>query len=82
MDSLLLKAATTGDAIMHKLAMHDPGVLLGTTPQGNTCLHTACIHGHDRSCKDALALNKSLLTTVNLQGETPLLTAVIRADIF
>ncbi|KAF8711355.1 hypothetical protein HU200_029384 [Digitaria exilis] len=78
MDSRLLEAATTGDAkTMQNLAMHDTGVLLGTTPQGNTCLHIACIHGHERLCKDALALNKSLLTTVNLQGETPLLTAVI-----
>nr|CAB3491263.1 unnamed protein product [Digitaria exilis] len=78
MDSRLLEAATTGDAkTMQSLAMHDPGVLLGTTPQGNTCLHIACIHGHERLCEDALSLNKSLLTTTNLQGETPLLTAVI-----
>ncbi|CAL4985142.1 unnamed protein product [Urochloa decumbens] len=77
MDSSLLQAAMTGDAItMQNLAMHDPGVLLGTTPQRNTCLHIASIHGPEGFCKTALAVNPSLLTAVNSDGETPLLTAV------
>ncbi|TVU26045.1 hypothetical protein EJB05_28573, partial [Eragrostis curvula] len=40
MDHNLLEAATCGDATFAKhLTRHNPGVLLGTTPQGNTCLH-------------------------------------------
>ncbi|OEL30118.1 hypothetical protein BAE44_0008870 [Dichanthelium oligosanthes] len=77
MDRRLLDAAVSDHAaeIMH-LASHDPSLLLGTTPQGNTCLHIASIHGHEGFCKDALALSPTLLAAVNSDGETPLLTAV------
>jgi ankyrin repeat protein len=50
--------------------------VLGTTPQGNTCLHIAAIHGHEVFCKEVQALNPSLLTAINSDGETPLLAAV------
>lgn len=77
MDGRLLDAATTGDAAtMKHLALHDPAVLLGRTRQGNTCLHISSIHGHAGFCMDALALNRSLLSAVNKDGETPFLTAV------
>ena len=77
MDRRLLDAATTGDAVtMKQLAQHDPTVLLGTSPKGNTCLHISSTHGHQGFCMDALALNRSLLSAVNADGETPLLTAV------
>ena len=77
MDRRLLDAATTGDAVtMKHLALHDPTVLLGTTPTGNNCLHISSTHGHQGFCMDALALNRSLLSVVNTDGETPLLTAV------
>ncbi|CAO2148285.1 unnamed protein product [Urochloa humidicola] len=77
MDSRLLEAATTGDAItMQNLAMHDSAVLLGTTPQGNTCLHIASICGHKGFCEATQPLNPSLLAAFNSDGETPLLTAV------
>ena len=77
MDRRLLDAATTGDAVtMKQLAQHDPTVLLGTSPKGNTCLHISSTHGHQGFCMDALALNRSLLSAVNADGETLLLTAV------
>ena len=77
MDGRLLDAATTGDAVtMKHLALHDPTVLLGTTPTGNTRPHISSTHGHQGFCMDALALNRSLLSAVNADGETPLLTAV------
>jgi ankyrin repeat protein len=77
MDARLLDAAATGDAAtMKRLALHDPAVLLGTTPQGNNCLHISSIHGYDGFCMDALALNRSLLSAVNNHGETPLVAAV------
>jgi ankyrin repeat protein len=81
MDRQLLKAALSGDAAeMKQLALNFPGVLVGTTPQGNTCLHIASIHGHEGFCKDVLELNQSvfMLTAINKDGETPLLTAVTR----
>jgi ankyrin repeat protein len=84
MDRRLLEAATSGDVPSMKqlLALDGPGVLLGTTPQGNTCLHIASIQGHEDSCKNILTLDHSpapaLLSTVNKDGETPLLTAVAR----
>jgi hypothetical protein len=59
MDRRLLEAALSGDAAeMKQLALDDPGVLVITTPQGNTCLHIASIHGHEGFCKDVLALNQ------------------------
>ncbi|CAL4981787.1 unnamed protein product [Urochloa decumbens] len=77
MDGGLLEAATTGDAItMQNLATHDPAVLLGTTPQGNTCLHIASICGHKGFCEATLPLSPSLLAAFNSDGETPLLSAV------
>jgi len=77
MDSRLLDAAASGDATMMKhLALHDTAVLLGTTPQGNTCLHISAVHGHDGFCMDVMALNRSLLSAVNNDRETPLVAAV------
>jgi ankyrin repeat protein len=81
MDGEVLKAAVTGDArLMKDLASYDPSVRFGSTPQGNTCLHIASIHGHQGFCKDVLTLNQSLplLNAINADGETPLLTAVAR----
>jgi ankyrin repeat protein len=76
MDKRLLEAASSGNATGVKhLALHDPGVLLGTTLQGNTCLHISSMFGHLSFCTDVVALNRSLLSSVNEDGETPLLTA-------
>lgn len=77
MDQLLLEAATSGDsASMKDMASQDPSMLLRTTPAGNTCLHISSIHGHEAFCLDVVTLEVSLLTTVNLDRETPLLAAV------
>ncbi|RLM69726.1 protein ACCELERATED CELL DEATH 6-like isoform X1 [Panicum miliaceum] len=77
MDRGLLHAAKSGDAgQLKQLAMDNPSVLLGTTPQGNNCLHISSIHGHEKFCKDAVELHPSFLAAVNVDGETPLLTAL------
>ncbi|VAH22255.1 unnamed protein product [Triticum turgidum subsp. durum] len=79
MDRRLLKAAASGDSTsMEEMASQDQSILHGKTPQGNTCLHISSIHGHQVFCTDAVALEESLLATVNLDGETPLLTAITR----
>lgn len=76
-DRRLMEAAITGDSrSMKDMASRDPSVLLGTTPQGNTCLHISSLHGHEGFCKDVLTLNQSLLAVANSYGETPLLAAV------
>jgi len=77
MDKELLKAATSGDSTsMQAMASHDPSILLGKTPRGNTCLHISSSHGHERFCRDVLLLEESLLTAVNLDEETALIAAV------
>jgi ankyrin repeat protein len=77
MPDRLLEAAVCGHvAEMRHLYLNVPGVLVGTTPQGNTCLHIAAIHGHEVFCKEAQALKPPLLAAVNSDGETPLLAAV------
>ncbi|XP_020185706.1 protein ACCELERATED CELL DEATH 6 [Aegilops tauschii subsp. strangulata] len=79
MDRRLLKAAASGDSTsMEEMASQDQSILLGKTLQGNTCLHISSIHGHQVFCTDVVALEESLLATVNLDGETPLLTAITR----
>uniref|UniRef100_A0A453GWI2 PGG domain-containing protein n=1 Tax=Aegilops tauschii subsp. strangulata TaxID=200361 RepID=A0A453GWI2_AEGTS len=57
MDKRLLEAATTGDSTsMKQLAAQNPSILLGTTPQGNNCLHIASIHDHRGFCEDVHAI--------------------------
>uniref|UniRef100_A0A8I6YFK0 Uncharacterized protein n=1 Tax=Hordeum vulgare subsp. vulgare TaxID=112509 RepID=A0A8I6YFK0_HORVV len=76
-DKRLLNAATSGDSTsMQALASQNPGILLGTTLTGNTCLHIASTYGHQGFCMDVVALENLLLTVENLDGETPLLAAV------
>jgi ankyrin repeat protein len=74
----ILEAAESGDSGTMKdiMALGDPAVLLATTPEGNTCLHIASMHGHQGFCEEVLAINGSLLTAVNEDGDTPLLTAL------
>lgn len=59
-----------------EMASTDLSVLLGRTPQGNTCLHIGSIHGHRAFCRTVVELKPSLLATFNADGETPLLIAV------
>uniref|UniRef100_M8B3V4 Uncharacterized protein n=1 Tax=Aegilops tauschii TaxID=37682 RepID=M8B3V4_AEGTA len=77
MDQRLLTAAASGDSTsMKEMASQDPSILLGTIPAGNICLHISSIHGHQAFCTDVVELEESLLAALNLEGETPLLTAV------
>ncbi|KAJ4794735.1 Ankyrin repeat family protein [Rhynchospora pubera] len=78
MDTWLLKAAVSGDSNeLKKMVSQDPNFnLLGTTPQGSTCLHISSIFGHEEFFKEVLARNESLLSRVNSYGETPLIVSV------
>lgn len=78
MDKRLLEAAASGDSkSMQDMASQDASILLGTTPQGNTCLHISSIQGHEEFCQDVLVLNQSLISKVNFDGETPLIAAMM-----
>ncbi|KAJ1257079.1 hypothetical protein BS78_K221700 [Paspalum vaginatum] len=73
----ILEAARSGDSSAVRGMSGDPAALLARTPdEGNTCLHIASIHGNQKFCDEVLAINLSLLSAVNGDGETPLLTAV------
>ena len=76
----LLEAATYGESL-RQLAHANPDILLSSNPQGNTCLHIACIHGHERFCREAIELNPTLLAAANRDGETPLLIAVTSGNV-
>ncbi|KAJ4818448.1 hypothetical protein LUZ62_031014 [Rhynchospora pubera] len=76
MDHRLLKASMSGNSNeMNHLILLDANILLGTTPQGSTCLHISSIFGHQEFSMTVLALNNSLLSRINLYGETPLVVA-------
>ncbi|KAL5678775.1 hypothetical protein ACJX0J_014906, partial [Zea mays] len=82
---MLLQAAIKGRAQeLEQLVQDKPEVLYQTTEAGNTCLHIAALCGHGDFCSKVLALRltqepslpSSLLSTANVDGETPLLVAV------
>ena len=83
MDPGMLDAATSGNVTkMMRLNQDIPGVLLRRTPQGNTCLHIASIHGHQGFCTEAQALETSLLAAVNSEGERRLCSPPWKAAVF
>jgi ankyrin repeat protein len=92
MDIQLLEAASSGNSpLMKALAIRNPSILLGTTPQGNNCIHIASVHGHLGFCRDALQMEdylfpntnfESLLSKFNHEWETPLAIAVALGHVF
>uniref|UniRef100_A0A0E0BHG1 Uncharacterized protein n=1 Tax=Oryza glumipatula TaxID=40148 RepID=A0A0E0BHG1_9ORYZ len=81
MDKQLLKAATRGsfeesDSTLKETVSRNRSMVLARTTEGNTCLHISSMYGHERFCDAVLELDESLLTLVNSDGETPLLTAI------
>lgn len=81
MDRQLLKAATRGsfeesDSTLKETVSRNRSMVLARTAEGNTCLHISSMHGHGGFCDAVLELDESLLSLVNSDGETPLLTAI------
>jgi ankyrin repeat protein len=74
MDPALYKAATLGEvASLRKLVdPEDPSALSSTTPQLNTALHLAALHGHAAFAGEVLVRNEELLVARNDDGDTPL----------
>ncbi|XP_066161299.1 ankyrin repeat-containing protein ITN1 [Oryza sativa Japonica Group] len=81
MDRQLLKAATRdsfeeSDSTLKETVSRNRSMVLARTAEGNTCLHISSMHGHGGFCDAVLELDESLLSLVNSDGETPLLTAI------
>nr|TKW01471.1 hypothetical protein SEVIR_8G183000v2 [Setaria viridis] len=74
MHPALYKAATQGNvaSLMKLVKPDDPSVLSSTTPQLNTALHLAALHGHAKFARQILDINEELLVAQNDDGDTPL----------
>ncbi|RLN18566.1 ankyrin repeat-containing protein [Panicum miliaceum] len=74
MDPALYKAATQGKvaSLRQLVDPEDPSVLSSTTPQLNTALHLAALHGHAEFALEVLEKNEELLVARNDDGDTPL----------
>ncbi|CAN6292412.1 unnamed protein product [Urochloa humidicola] len=72
MNPALYKAATHG-CVVSLRKFGDPEVLINSkTPQGNTALHVAALHGHAKFAREVLKLTEELLVARNADGDTPL----------
>ncbi|KAF8674274.1 hypothetical protein HU200_048096 [Digitaria exilis] len=74
MDPALYKAATQGKVASLKQLVdpENPSVLSSTTPQLNTALHLAAVHGHAAFAGEVLDRDEELLVAKNDDGDTPL----------
>ncbi|CAL4896673.1 unnamed protein product [Urochloa decumbens] len=74
MDPSLYRAATRGDvATLKRLLEADPSILDSKTPQLNTALHLAALHGHADFAREVLNVTaEELLAATNADGDTPL----------
>ncbi|KAL6637008.1 hypothetical protein ACP70R_024580 [Stipagrostis hirtigluma subsp. patula] len=73
MDPRLFKAATQGSVrSLRKLVVADVKILNSTTPQHNTALHLAALHGHADFAREVLSVSEEMLAARNADGDTPL----------
>ncbi|KAL6636951.1 hypothetical protein ACP70R_024523 [Stipagrostis hirtigluma subsp. patula] len=73
MDPRLFKAATQGSVrSLRKLVVADVKILNSTTPQHNTALHLAALHGHAGFAGEVLSVSQEMLAARNADGDTPL----------
>ncbi|KAJ1685375.1 hypothetical protein LUZ63_016765 [Rhynchospora breviuscula] len=82
MDDQLLTAAMSGNVReLKEMAQQNFEILFGRTPQKSTCLHISLNFGHEEFSNAVLALNQSLLSSINSDGETLLLVAVANGHV-
>ncbi|KAF3325405.1 Ankyrin repeat-containing protein [Carex littledalei] len=78
----LLKACNKGDfSLCNSLVLADPDILLSTTPHKNNCLHIAAMLGHHEFAREAWSRAPSLFSGTNVDGETPLIAALMAANL-
>ena len=81
MDRQLFKACTKGDlSLCIDLINTNPDILLSTTPHYNNCLHIAAMLGHEEFAKKVWCKAPSLFSGCNIDGETPLIAALMAAN--
>ncbi|XP_078150788.1 protein ACCELERATED CELL DEATH 6-like isoform X2 [Carex rostrata] len=72
----LLKACKKGD-----FSLCNPDILFSTTPHKNNCLHIAAMLGHHEFAREVWSQAPSLFSGTNIDGETPLIAALMAANI-
>ncbi|KAL6636952.1 hypothetical protein ACP70R_024524 [Stipagrostis hirtigluma subsp. patula] len=73
MDPRLLKAAAEGNVARLRILVEDNlKILNSTTPQNNTALHLAALHGHAGFACEVLRVSEEMLAARNADGDTPL----------
>ncbi|KAF3338825.1 ankyrin repeat-containing protein [Carex littledalei] len=78
----LLKACNKGDfSLCNSLVLADPDILLSTTPHKNNCLHIATMLGHHEFAREVWSRAPSLFSGTNVDGETPLIAALMAANL-
>ena len=78
----LLKACSEGDVnLCINLIDANPDILLSTTPHKNNCLHIAAMLGHHEFAREVWSRAPSLLSDTNIDGETPLIAALMAANL-
>ncbi|XP_078150897.1 protein ACCELERATED CELL DEATH 6-like [Carex rostrata] len=78
----LLKACSEGDVnLCINLIDANPDILLSTTPRKNNCLHIAAMLGHHEFAREAWSRAPSLLSGTNIDGETPLIAALMAPNL-
>ncbi|XP_078150746.1 protein ACCELERATED CELL DEATH 6-like [Carex rostrata] len=77
-----LNACNKGDfGLCNHLVIADPDILLSTTPHNNNCLHITAMLGHDEFAREAWSRAPSLFSGTNIDGETPLIAALMAANL-
>ncbi|KAJ1694807.1 hypothetical protein LUZ63_011505 [Rhynchospora breviuscula] len=81
MDRQLMKACCQNDLnLLRELILHDGNILFSVTPHRNNCLHLAAMLGHDKFAREVWSKSPSLFLCTNIDGETPLIAAVMAAN--
>ncbi|XP_078150748.1 uncharacterized protein LOC144546090 [Carex rostrata] len=78
----LLKACAEGDVnLCINLIDANPDILLSTTPYKNNLLHISAMLGYDEFARKVWSKDPSLFSGTNIDGETPLITALMAANL-
>ncbi|KAJ1695547.1 hypothetical protein LUZ63_012245 [Rhynchospora breviuscula] len=82
MDRQFLEACCKGKVGLCKLLVtENTNVLFSVTPHGNNCLHIAAMLGYEEFAKEAWSASPSLFSSINKDGETPLIAALMAANV-
>ncbi|KAJ3687645.1 hypothetical protein LUZ61_016809 [Rhynchospora tenuis] len=82
MNRQFLEACSQGDVNRCKILVEEnTNILFSVTPHRNNCLHIAAMLGYEEFAKVAWSVCPSLFSGTNKDGETPLITALMAANV-